>query len=397
MGGALSVALLTKATAYIFAGPLLAGIALGRRSALRLRDLRAVAVIAILVLAFNLPHCIRCLEYSGFVLGIKSVYADGSYRFGNDYSGLSVTVSNLIRNVGLHFSYLPYVPSAVGRIHRVLGMQTNDPASTWPGTQFERLPGYCVIKETCAPSPLHTLIVITSLASLCWMLVRQRSLASEAWYCAGVAGMFILFCALLRWQPWHVRMHTVMFILGAAPIGMCAVRLIPSRFQAVLAAVLLVQAQPFVYLNYDHPLIGRESVLRRGRESQYFADARGSEGKYRDAIELVRQSGCRDIGIDNSYNATAPGYRKPPLEYALMALLHRGGRPVRFIHVNVQDPSVKYQNRFPFQEPCEVVCLNCAGDAAKIERLKEYGQPIFFGQIAVYLQNSKVFGAASRP
>jgi 4-amino-4-deoxy-L-arabinose transferase-like glycosyltransferase len=388
VGLCLSLAVLTKATGYLFAPPLLAGVLLTRPGTALSRLTALIPVSLGCILALNTPHFVRCYEYSGSPIGIRSVYGDGEYRFENDRISIATTVSNVIRNVALHFSNLPGSSRFVYGVHTLLGLDTNDPATTWPGTSFHKMDWYCYRKETCAASPLHVLMFLAAASAALWRAIRYREGWILASYSGGLSAMFVLFCIFIRWQPWHTRMHTVMLILGSALIGIAIHRYLTKTWQTAVILLFIIAAQPHVYANFDRTILGLQSVLVTSRTSQYFSDHRRDEESFRAAIDLAGRTAerteCDTIGIDNSYDKLAQA-RMPPLEYPVMALLKQSRPDAVFLHVGVHDPSQRYADRFPRSQPCVVVCLACKGDDSKIDQFRAIGPPVFFGQAAVFL------------
>ncbi|HME07720.1 MAG TPA: glycosyltransferase family 39 protein [Bryobacteraceae bacterium] len=103
LGVALGCALLTKATAYLFAPwPILAVLLLNRRIGFRRETAGMVLALAIGAV-INAPQYARNYELSGSILGFDSAQGDGVYRWRNDTMSLKNTVSNVLRNVSEQF------------------------------------------------------------------------------------------------------------------------------------------------------------------------------------------------------------------------------------------------------------------------------------------------------
>ena len=147
----------------------------------------------------------------------------------NDGFSPSILASNLLRNLGLHAG-TPWpganvqVERAVDAMHRAIGIALDDPRSTWPGTRFEVRPP--AAHEDLAGNGLHLLLIAAAMVGA-WRGGGGRRLRAFAG-CLLVA--FLLFCLLLRWQPWHSRLQLPLFVLAAPLVGVVFERLKPVLF-----------------------------------------------------------------------------------------------------------------------------------------------------------------------
>ncbi len=144
---------------------------------------------------------------------------------------------------------------------------------------------------------------------------------------------FLLFCVVLRWQPWHSRLHLPLFVLGAPLVGVVFERLRP----ALLAIGLLLLAGSSVYFltgNKAHPLVGRRSVFIRTWAEQR---ERHAGPAYVGAARFVMSMGCADVGLalggdDREYflwgTLADAGWRGRMNQCSSPMHLHRRGRPV---------------------------------------------------------------------
>ena len=128
-GCSLGLAILAKATAYIFAFPFLIWFCFGILKKSRVQFLKYVLVIVIVVISINFGHYSRCFNLYGNPLGPgqESANMDGRWKYTNDvFSVMSVT-SNVIRNLAL-YAGTPYVyineiiEDGIYSLHNVLGI-----------------------------------------------------------------------------------------------------------------------------------------------------------------------------------------------------------------------------------------------------------------------------------
>ena len=346
-GASLGLALLTKGTANVLALPfVLVLLVVGRDRPLS-RRLEQGLVIGLCALALNAPQYIRNFELFGSPLGPG---AEGSMRYMNDEFSPSILASNLLRNLALHAG-TPWqganglTERAVEAMHRAIGIALDDPRSTWPYTRFEVRPP--AAHEDLAGNGLHLLLIGAAMVGA-WRGRGDRRLRAFAG-CLLVA--FLLFCLVLRWQPWHSRLHLPLFVLGAPLVGVVFERLRP----ALLAIGLLLLAGSSVYFltgNTAHHLVGRRSVFVRTWAEQR---ARHAGPAYVGAARFVMSTGCGDVGLALDGNDR---------EYFLWGTLTDAGWRGRIEHVLTNaSAGLPDGSRGAFR-PCAIVLKNAGTPAA---------------------------------
>jgi hypothetical protein len=380
-GAALSLALLTKGTSYVYAPALLLGsMGPGIWSAPR-RALPAAAAMAASVLALNGPQWWRNFDLSGSVLGFASADETGRFRWTDDRYSVRGTFSSALRNISQqlgarspHWNQSVY--QAVLWADRALGIDPNDPANTWPETTFEAPVNSN--HEADAPNRWHFLLLAIAAIPLVVMAWRGRERRWLAYY-AGLVLAFVLFCAVLKYQPYLSRMFLPLFILGAPVFGVLAERIRPAVVQAALCLLLFDQVRHPLFGNWTRPLRGPASILHTSRDGDYFRDMRQfgvGLPEYDHAANMVAASACNLVGIDNG---------PFQLEYPFAVLLLERNPKARFVHVGVTNATAKYAPA-PAPQPCAVLCLGCAGRQEKLAQYRGLGEPLQAGALLVYLK-----------
>jgi hypothetical protein len=292
-GGALGLALLTKATCYLFGLPFVAWIWLARVRREGGKAWRVVAGIAIVAAAINTGHLLRNHAHFGTPIGPGH---EGPFAYANGSLGVAATVSVAIRNAGLHLgtpwpSLNAWTDAAIGAAHRILGRDVNEPSTTWPGTRFAvSAPAR---HEDAVSNGLHLALIAVALAALA--LSREVRTGDRLAYAAVLVMAFVLFCAVLRWQPWHSRLQLPLFALWAPLIAIALARR-PWAAAPVVAALVAV-AMVMVLANEPRPLAGRRNALRQPRQAQYFRARPALRGPYTDAVRLLADRGCSHVGL----------------------------------------------------------------------------------------------------
>jgi 4-amino-4-deoxy-L-arabinose transferase-like glycosyltransferase len=384
IGSAVGLSILTKGTAFMFLPCVLLacwwmGSALARK-----RLLIRLPVLLVIVLALNGPLFVRNYRLSGSPLGFPSPLGDDPERqYANSHISASIAVANVVKNLSLHFA--TPIPALNRRVSQAvvwtlnsLHIDPNDKASTYRGGfHLNNFSSH----EARAGNPLQLVLLAVACLLLFSPGIGNRT---PRLYMLGLAGSFVLFCALVRWQPWNSRYHLPLFALGMALVGVVLERSWNRFALSSVACVLLASALPFAVFNSLRPLASwpRASILRQTRQESYFADSHDQwAGSYVAAANLVESSHCNSVGVDASLE---------DFDYPLFALLGaaHGDREVTYAGVRNLTAAYARPRRVP---PCAVVCLRCANAPAKWAEYEEVGGRVsVFDELAVFTPDGNV-------
>lgn len=382
-GLTLGLAIFTKATAYLYALPFVMLYAIQEFRKRRFAAATPLAVCAALALLLNASFYARCYELCGNPLGITATIVDSEKKINGSVVNETFTpkaiLSNLIRNTATHFHVTPSVTvnraveSAVIRLHEFFGMDVNDRRTTW-STQMFRAPGDAnnrVLKDPGArrsyrsdegiSNPLHFLMIVLSLA----MILGRKSLREKPglllYALCCVAG-FLLFSAVLKWQPFHSRLHTPFFVLSAPFVAVALFHVKGSRWGIIGRALIMIlltgMAIPTLLYSCERPLLGEHSMLPKQRNERYFWFPHRKE-PYTQAQQFLKDRKLSAVGL---VGADADWV------YPMMVLLREDHPDVRFLEVNVTDHSkIKYElKRFRGFRPDAIISLR-RSNTKKIE------------------------------
>jgi Dolichyl-phosphate-mannose-protein mannosyltransferase len=375
IGAALGLAVLTKGTAYLYAPPLLFMLAPTASRARAWRRIVPALALVMLPVALNLGHYARNYELTRNPL----VSAPGVV---NDTIGVGPFVSNTVRSVALHLG-TPFREVNEGIVRNIrlglgtLGVDPDDPRTTWAGMLFG-------IRETSthedrAGNPLHLILVAWAVAA-CLLKKELREHRFLLGYLVALIAASSLFALVLKWQPWHSRLHLPLFVLWSPVVAVALARTVSRKAAVAIGLVLTLASLPWLLTNRNRPLLGDRSVLSTPRGEQYFIHRPFRREQYETAARLVRTSGCREIGIVSG---------EDDWEYPLWVLLDAvdGRRPaVRMEHVEVRNPSaargrVRRYRRF---SPCLIVALDGRTSQEIEVKGAVYGRQWLLGRISVF-------------
>ena len=374
-GLSVGLALAAKATAYLFLPPMLAAAML-----CLWHQCRQIAYVQLAVwmmggvLAINIPQYIRNLRLSGWPLGYDSAQGNSFFRWRNERFGFRPTVSNALRHISEQLGarsprWNQAVYDAVISVHRALGIDPQDPETTWRYSRYQ--PPLNANHEANANNRWHLWL----LAAAALFAAARRNHAAV--YAGGLLTAFLLFCFYLKWQPFMARLTLPLFVL-AAPLAAALVEAAPPVLALVLCLFLVNNARPALFENWTRPLKGPHSLLRTAREDNYFRDMTqwNNRASYLQAVDLAARSGCSLVGIDIGENQ---------LEYPFQALLRARNPGVRFVHTGVGPDG---DDSGPAQ-PCAVFCPDCAGKGEKLARYRGVGPPFEIGHFLLFLETKQ--------
>lgn len=391
LGAALGLALLTKATAYLFAPWLLGAIFLARAGKPRKRLAGGALMALACGLAINAPQYVRNYGLSGSIMGFDSAQGDGAFRWRNESLGWKPTISNMMRNLSEQLgardaAWNDGVYRLVLHAHHDLGIDPSDPGTTWRGSAFAQPQN--ANHEANAPNRWH-LAILAAAACIVMLGAMGGREWERPWYALGLVCAFAAFCAYLKWQPFMGRLLLPLFVASGPLAGAMGgvdgstggrVR----RWSAGLAQLsiclfLLSNARLPLMENWIRPLKGPRSVLHTPRNVQYFADMGqwNNRASYWKTVDLLAGLQCDTVGIDIT---------DFQLEYPLQALLRERRPEIRFVHAGVENVAARYAQPIKAR-PCAVVCLDCAGDLKRIGLYSEFQTCARIDRFVVFLRD----------
>ena len=362
IGLATGLALVTRTTAYMYALPFFVWFAVAavRRSGPR-RGTALVLLAGSAALLLNAPTYARNLDVFGTPLGpTYEQTSTGRFKSTNSLLGPVALASNAVRNAALQLASPVEaanrkVERAVTRAHELVGLSVNDPRTTWAGTTFA-VPRWSRQRlEDQAPNTLAFLLGIAMTAAYLW---RRRTFNREVLpYAAGIASGAVLFCLVIRWEPWNSRFHTPLFALAAPFVGLALATVLNRRVALALGALLLLAAVPWLAYAEPRSLLGSRSVFSVPRTDQYFANQPALQRPFLRAVHDLADRRCRQVGLLT--DATT-------FEYPLWPLLRSTlGGSIEIEDVSVHNATASTASRAGWQ-PCAVLAERAPDNALAV-------------------------------
>jgi len=299
------------------------------------------ALIAVCVALLLAGHASRNFHLYHQLLGPPGELCGDTivFKYQNDRMDVGRFCYSLLRNIGLHGNidgiprFRETIQTGVQSAPRWLGVPKDDPATTWTGTTFEIS---CYRSEDVTGN--FPEVVVFTLACALVIFRWGNSKAIMPIYCLCTIAGGVLFVLMLRWQPWHARLHLPLFMAMAPFCGAVLGSLRVPWGTAVTACVIVCYAVPFLIMNGSRPLFGKGNVFKTKREKQYFVGNPALAQSYKNAVALLKGEHCKSVGLQTGAN---------DFQYPFWTLAERAGIPdARFIQVNVANTSKTLDSKF---------------------------------------------------
>lgn len=364
-GISLGLAVLTKGTAYIYIFPFLVLFIFLSIKLLGWKSIRIIGIIAAIAFLVNVSHFYRNYQTFSSPLG-----SPGGYT--NEVISLKVLGSNALRNLSLHLS-TPFgainsvIEKQVYKLHTSMAMDVSDPKTSWQRVKYKvkLLSNH----EDTAGNLLH---IIALMFSIIFVLAHPKLRMNKNLlkYTLAFFGVILTFLLVLKWQPWHSRLHLPIFLLGSVIIGFM-VSCFPKNIQKISLGLLLLGVLPWVIFNNSRPIffsVDRQLVKEKGkiqisssniwntsRELQYFNNQPYLYQPYKKASEYIIEQSCEQLGLildEDSY------------EYPLWRLLQKNSEKDYIIrHVKVSNDTLNNDYGPGFKTPCLILTADISLEA----------------------------------
>lgn len=314
LGCAVGLAMLTKGTAYLYLFPmlLLFGLCILRNITKNkaYSSLKFAALTIVFAIGINAGHYTRNYKMNQHVLG---VHKTESRMYANESMSPLLLTSNILKNIGLHMAPFPVnitYDKFVYKLHDLAGVAIKNPQTNFnnmPYSAGPNIPNH----EDFAPNLMHLLLGFLSFFVLAIAFFRKKQLNPLAIiYLLMLVLQGVLFCWYLKWQPWHTRLHTPLFMLSV-PLICYAISLknIFYKMMCFIMPLLIYYGLFFDIINFTRPIITVNHVTRLGqitspikvsddRYNKYFANNRLQDApEYKHVLACIEENKCRKIGV----------------------------------------------------------------------------------------------------
>ncbi len=360
IGASLGLATLTKSSAYVFAFPFMLWFGLIKLKHLRLKIWKPILVITAIFIFLNVNHYLRNFDLFSSLLGTPKNFAR-EYKI--EVFTIPTFLSNVIRNLSLHIDIVRHlglqefitpftgiVAKILGIIHTIMGVDISDPritsgSYTVPGVSFD---------ENTAGNPLH---FFTILITITYCLI-QKKLRNDKYlvsYLVAIIAGFLIFCLLLKIQPYQSRHHLTIFVLVSAFVGLVLSRMKNYTIINIVLAIFIFTSLPWVFNNKFRPINTEANIFNLSRIEQYFINRTQLQQPYVETANFVLSKECSNVGLSLGTGETV-GNRY--WEYPLWVLLQKN-KVIKLEHINPQNISNVKSKIYPHKNfvPCVIISV----------------------------------------
>jgi len=313
------LALLTKGTGYIYGlaiGVVLSVILLYKWRKYLFRIFCYLSGIVIFAFVINLGHLLRNYNLYG------NIFSDNTGSYNNTEFSVIGLLSNLLRNIAMHLA----VP--VARINAmilkvlevILGPELNNPNTTWHNYDFTI--SY-VPHEDHIGNIFHTILLLCFFPFLLHICRKNKYNYCKTYIIMAMVSA-CLYCLILKWQPWGIRLQSPLFFIGSPILAIVIVEI--SKFNVnffrakinignIVLLFFISYAFIFCFYNPSRPLISKRWITK-DRFERCFASNYGLYKDYNGALKYISEQSMLGvvglyIGVDDwEYPLWAYNYNK---------------------------------------------------------------------------------------
>jgi hypothetical protein len=304
-GLAMGLCIQTKATGYIYLGPLIIMTVpvlikqnWGRRN---IRILNLLLLVAVVVVLVNCAMYWRNLQFNNSLLGGDS--AEREMLINNNHS-VGVITGNILKNIGIHVGPYPFNQLYARAVNFFEGaVIINGDGINYLDIVFKGAPVLPVHEDT-AYNTFQFVLILIALFILFLRLYKGKKVGfSPVWIMLLLLVSFFTFTIMLKWQPWHSRLHFPFFALGIVLLSYL-VDIIPTIQKFVLRVLPLMMLLSLfvVVVNYTRPIISIPGVHKTAindlRYRQYFSNKPELTAEYETIHTLMNASNNTTIGVE---------------------------------------------------------------------------------------------------
>ncbi len=307
-GLSVGLAVLTKGTAYIYLTPILLIFAIAILvqwyKTKKINYITHSIISLIIFLSINSGHYLRNYNLNQNILGVDK---SESKMYSNSEMSPMLLISSILKNMGNQIGPNPFNKAAkivIYKLHSIANIDINSPNQNFGGLRFGRSPDF-PNHEDSASNPLHFYLIFISFCLIGFYVLKKDIVVDKfaLLLIITIILQVILFCSYLKWQPWHTRLHTPLFML-AVPL-ICYAASINKKFSKIIywtIPIIIIFSFSVILLNSSRPFITKSGItssikITDDRFKKYFANRPDFYEEYNSTLNEINQSNFKNIGL----------------------------------------------------------------------------------------------------
>ena len=300
-GLTVGIGILTKGTAYVYMPAILLiyGITVLLilfRSKNYKYALYAVFT-GIIFLSINVGFYCRNYQLTSNLLGVDQKEY-GTYS--NEKMNGKLLILSMVKNAGNHMGLFHLKPlsvisaKAIVKLHQMIGVDINDPATNYYKDKYDTL--YNPDHEDAAPNFIHFVLITIALIVIIVKSFKQKIPLAVKLLVFTVLFQGVFFSFYLKYQPFHTRLQTSLFLLSV-PLISYAVHLLNVNFKKLFywsTSFIFGYAFMIVLGNLNHPY---NKAIKQSRYQKYFMAKPWLYNEYNGVTQQVQNLNYQNIGL----------------------------------------------------------------------------------------------------
>jgi len=308
-GLSIGLGALTKATAYIYFAPILVFfttfIFIKLYKSGNFSILIYAFISALLFLSINSGHYIRNYKLTKNILGTDKTESN---LYANEKMSPKLLISNIIKNAGLHIGPYPFNRLSnrlIYKFHLIAGININNAETNFLNINYWAAPDI-PNHEDSASNPIHFLLIFFTFILVGKNIVYNNNYNNRiSLYIAMILMQIVIFCLYLKWQPWHSKLHTPLFLL-CIPLISYAISINNKYFKLLnksihiiifyaLLVILFNCTRPFISNKYTTQTYITDNRYKKRFAGKYNIDINYKE--YSEIIDILDKMNYKNIGL----------------------------------------------------------------------------------------------------
>lgn len=279
----------------------------------RLKMVKVGLLGCLIGIALCVPHLFQNKHLFNSFLGTSYTIDGRGIPFTVNSFSIAGSIENVYRNIFMHIPFLSYSSTLDQLVDRIkpVGISIDISETSWFNSEFLHL-SVPIPQEDIAPAPLHLMVIGVAVVTIFRKKITNLKIQTLLFIVSIIS--FLVFCIVLRWQPYHIRQQmSIIFILILSGIGVINLSRTATKILCALSVAIgllvivsnvsrpIISYQPIVSkIAFAIPagFIPPDSVLMGRNESNYFLSRPYWQPAYFEMISYLHDQNINKVGFN---------------------------------------------------------------------------------------------------